>query len=171
MERLKRTDYCGLLRPDHVGHSVVLMGWVHRRRDHGGLIFIDLRDREGIAQTVFNPEFHPEAHKIAGHMRAEFVVAIRGRVQPRPQGTENARLPTGMIEVAVEEALILNEAKPPIFAIEEQTDVAEEIRLTYRYLDLRRPSMRATCACATGRLRRSTAIWTGTGLWRWKPPC
>lgn len=141
MERLKRTGYCGLLRPDHIGQTVVLMGWVHRRRDHGGLIFIDLRDREGIAQTVFNPEFHPEAHEIAGHMRAEFVVAIRGRVQPRPQGTNNARLPTGTIEVVAEEAQILNEAKPPVFAIEEQTDVAEEIRLTYRYLDLRRPSM------------------------------
>ena len=141
MERLKRTEYCGLLRPDHVGNSVVLMGWVHRRRDHGGLIFIDLRDREGIAQTVFNPEFHPEAHEVAGQMRTEYVVAIRGRVQPRPQGTENARLPTGTIEVAVEEAQILNEAKPPVFAIEEQTDVAEEIRLTYRYLDLRRPPM------------------------------
>ena len=141
MGRLKRTEYCGLLRPDHVGNSVVLMGWVHRRRDHGGLIFIDLRDREGITQTVFNPEFHPEAHEVARRMRAEFVVAISGRVQPRPRGTENAQLPTGTIEVVVEEAQILNEAKPPVFPIEEQTDVAEEIRLTYRYLDLRRPSM------------------------------
>ncbi len=138
---LKRTEYCGLLRPDYVGKPVVLTGWVHRRRDHGGLIFIDLRDREGITQTVFNPEFHPEAHEVARRMRAEFVVAISGRVQPRPPGTENALLPTGAIEVVVEEAQILNEAKPPVFPIEEQTDVAEEIRLTYRYLDLRRPSM------------------------------
>ncbi|MDE2060494.1 MAG: aspartate--tRNA ligase [candidate division NC10 bacterium] len=141
MGRLKRTEYCGLLRQDHLGNSVVLMGWVHRRRDHGGLIFIDLRDREGIAQTVFNPEHHPEAHEVARRMRAEFVVAIRGRVQARPPGTANALLPTGAIEVVVEEAQILNEAKPPVFPIEEQTDVAEEIRLTYRYLDLRRQSM------------------------------
>ncbi|MDE2181302.1 MAG: aspartate--tRNA ligase [candidate division NC10 bacterium] len=141
MGRLKRTEYCGLLRPHDVGKSVVLMGWVHRRRDHGGLIFIDLRDREGMTQTVFNPEFHPEAHEVARRMRTEFVVAINGRVQARPPGTENALLPTGAIEVVVEEAQILNEAKPPVFPIEEQTDVAEEIRLTYRYLDLRRPSM------------------------------
>ncbi|NJD69738.1 MAG: aspartate--tRNA ligase [candidate division NC10 bacterium] len=141
MGGLKRTEYCGLLRPHDVGRVVVLMGWVHRRRDHGGLIFIDLRDREGIIQTVFNPEFHPEAHEIARRMRTEFVVAISGRVQPRPSGTENTLLPTGTIEVVVEQAQILNEAKPPVFPIEEQTDVAEEIRLTYRYLDLRRPSM------------------------------
>lgn len=141
VERLKRTGHCGLLRSSDVGKSVVLMGWVHRRRDHGGLVFIDLRDREGITQTVFNPEFHPEAHEVARRMRAEFVVAISGRVQPRPPGTENTVLPTGAIEVVVEEAQILNEAKPPVFPIEEQTDVAEEIRLTYRYLDLRRPSM------------------------------
>ncbi|MDE2484451.1 MAG: aspartate--tRNA ligase, partial [candidate division NC10 bacterium] len=96
---------------------------------------------EGMTQTVFNPEFHPEAHEVARRMRTEFVVAINGRVQARPPGTENALLPTGAIEVVVEEAQILNEAKPPVFPIEEQTDVAEEIRLTYRYLDLRRPSM------------------------------
>lgn len=141
MGLLKRTEYCGLLGPRHVGEPVVLMGWVHRRRDHGGLIFIDLRDREGVAQTVFNPEFHPEAHEVARRMRAEFVVAIRGRVQARPPGTVNTALLSGAIEVVVEEAQILNEAKPPVFPIEEQTDVAEEIRLTYRYLDLRRPSM------------------------------
>ncbi|MDD5560077.1 aspartate--tRNA ligase [Candidatus Methylomirabilis sp.] len=138
---LTRTEYCGLLGPQHMGQPVVLMGWVHRRRDHGGLIFIDLRDREGVVQTVFNPEHHPEAHEVARRMRAEFVVAIRGRVQARPPGTENAALPTGAIEIVVEEAQVLNEAKPPVFAIEEETDVAEEIRLTYRYLDLRRPPL------------------------------
>ncbi len=141
MERLARTTYCGELGKGHVDQYVVLMGWVHRRRDHGGLIFVDLRDREGIVQTVFNPESHPEAHEVARRMRSEFVVALTGRVRLRPNGTENAALPTGAIEVAVEEARILSEAKPPVFPIEEQTDVAEEIRLTYRYLDLRRPSM------------------------------
>ncbi len=141
MERLSRTDYCGELREGHLGQQVVLMGWVHRRRDHGGLIFVDLRDREGIVQTVFNPESHPEAHEVAKRMRSEFVVALSGIVRPRPPGAENATLSTGAIEVAVQQAWVLSEAKPPVFPIEEQTDVAEEIRLTYRYLDLRRPSM------------------------------
>jgi aspartyl-tRNA synthetase len=141
MERLSRTDYCGELREGHLGRQVVLMGWVHRRRDHGGLIFVDLRDREGVVQTVFNPESHPEAHEVARRMRSEFVVALSGIVRSRPPGAGNATLPTGAIEVAVQQAWILSEAKPPVFPIEEQTDVAEEIRLTYRYLDLRRPSM------------------------------
>ena len=141
MERLTRTDYCGQLDARHLGKQVVLMGWVQRRRDHGGLIFVDLRDREGIVQTVFNPELHPEAHEVARRMRSEFVVAICGAVHQRPPGTENPALPTGAVEVMVEEARILSEAKSPVFLIEEETDVAEEIRLTYRYLDLRRPSM------------------------------
>ena len=118
MGHLTRTEYCGLLDSQHVGQAVVLMGWVHRRRDHGGLIFIDLRDREGMVQTVFNPELHPEVHEAAKRMRSEFVVAIRGRVQARPRGTENTSLLTGAVEVVVEEAHILNEAKPPVFAIE-----------------------------------------------------
>jgi aspartyl-tRNA synthetase len=117
------------------------MGWVQRRRDHGGLIFVDLRDREGIVQTVFNPELRPAAHEVARRMRSEFVVAVSGTVRARPPGTENAALPTGAIEIEVREAKILSEAKPPVFPIEEETDVAEEIRLAYRYLDLRRPPM------------------------------
>ena len=141
MERLARTDYCGRLDRSHLDRQVVLMGWVQRRRDHGGLIFVDVRDREGIVQTVFNPERQPEAHEVAHRMRSEFVVAVRGTVHPRPPGTENPTLPTGAIEVAVEEAWILSEAKPPVFAIEDESDVSEEIRLAYRYLDLRRPSM------------------------------
>ncbi|MEK6569213.1 MAG: aspartate--tRNA ligase, partial [candidate division NC10 bacterium] len=141
MERLARTEYCGRLDKSHLGMQVVLMGWVQRRRDHGGLIFVDVRDREGIVQTVFNPERYPEAHEVAHRMRSEFVVAVRGTVHPRPPGTENPSLPSGAIEVAVEEAWILSEAKPPVFAIEDESDVSEEIRLAYRYLDLRRPSM------------------------------
>ena len=141
MERLARTEYCGRLDTSHLGRQVVLMGWVQRRRDHGGLIFVDVRDREGIVQTVFNPERHPEAHEVAHRMRSEFVVAVRGTVHPRPPGTENPSLPSGAIEVAVEGARILSEAKPPVFAIENESDVSEEIRLAYRYLDLRRPSM------------------------------
>jgi aspartyl-tRNA synthetase len=141
VERLVRTDYCGRLDTSHLGKQVVLMGWVQRRRDHGGLIFVDVRDREGIVQTVFNPERKPEAHEVAHRMRSEFVVAVRGTVHPRPPGTENPSLPSGAIEVAVEEAWILSESKPPVFAIEDESDVSEEIRLAYRYLDLRRPSM------------------------------
>ena len=141
MERLARTEYCGRLDTSHLGTQVVLMGWVQRRRDHGGLIFVDVRDREGIVQTVFNPEQQPVAHEVAHRMRSEFVVAVRGTVHRRPPGTENVALPTGAIEVAVEEARILSEAKPPVFAIEDESDVSEEIRLAYRYLDLRRPSM------------------------------
>jgi len=141
VERLVRTDYCGRLDTSHLDKQVVLMGWVQRRRDHGGLIFVDVRDREGIVQTVFNPERQPEAHEVAHRMRSEFVVAVRGTVHRRPPGTENPSLPSGAIEVAVEEAWILSEAKPPVFAIEDESDVSEEIRLAYRYLDLRRPSM------------------------------
>jgi aspartyl-tRNA synthetase len=129
------------LNTSHLDKQVVLMGWVQRRRDHGGLIFVDVRDREGIVQTVFNPERQPVAHEVAHRMRSEFVVAVRGTVHPRPPGTENPSLPSGAIEVAVEEAWILSEAKPPVFAIEDESDVSEEIRLAYRYLDLRRPSM------------------------------
>ncbi|HZY30827.1 MAG TPA: OB-fold nucleic acid binding domain-containing protein, partial [Candidatus Methylomirabilis sp.] len=129
MERLARTNYCGQLNTSHLDKQVVLMGWVQRRRDHGGLIFVDVRDREGIVQTVFNPERQPVAHEVAHRMRSEFVVAVRGTVHRRPPGTENPSLPSGAIEVAVEEAWILSEAKPPVFAIEDESDVSEEIRL------------------------------------------
>jgi len=117
------------------------MGWVHRRRDHGGLIFVDLRDREGQVQVVFNPERGQEAYEVARRMRPEYVGAIRGRVAMRPPGTENPALDTGQVEILAEEARILNEARTPVFPIEEETAAAEEVRLTYRYLDLRRPSL------------------------------
>ena len=136
---MKRTHYCGELTPDHVGREVVLMGWVQRRRDHGGLIFIDLRDREGLVQVVFNPAHSPKAHEVAKRTRPEYVVMVRGRVIPRPPGTENPQLKTGSIEVVAEEAAILSEARSPVFPIEDDTDTAEEIRLAYRFLDLRRP--------------------------------
>ncbi|MBI5167726.1 MAG: aspartate--tRNA ligase [candidate division NC10 bacterium] len=137
----RRTGYCGELRASHVGQEVILMGWVHRRRDHGGLIFVDLRDREGQVQVVFNPERGQEAYEVARRMRPEYVGAIRGRVAMRPPGTENPALDTGQVEVLAEEARILNEARTPVFPIEEETAAAEEVRLAYRYLDLRRPSL------------------------------
>jgi aspartyl-tRNA synthetase len=120
---------------------VTLMGWVHTRRDHGGLIFVDLRDRGGITQVVFNPELAADAHKEAGDVRSEYVLAVTGKVSPRPANTENPGLPTGQIEIVASSLVILNQAKTPPFMIEDETDVAENLRLKYRYLDLRRPSL------------------------------
>ncbi len=139
---LKRTHSCGVLRAKDAGLEVVLMGWVQRRRDHGGLIFVDLRDREGITQVVFNPEINPDAHTKAGVLRDEFVLAVRGLVNPRPPEMVNPQLATGEIEVMVAELRILNTAKTPPFELEDyKVDVSEALRLKYRYLDLRRPSV------------------------------
>jgi aspartyl-tRNA synthetase len=139
----KRTIYCGLLRPEHIGQEVVLCGWVHRRRDHGGLVFVDLRDREGLVQVVINPEGSADAHAKADALRVEYVLSVRGVVRRRPDGTENANLPTGEVEVAAASLAILNESKPIPFSLEDDTDAAESVRLKYRYLDLRRPAIQA----------------------------
>jgi aspartyl-tRNA synthetase len=135
-----KTDYCGDLRPSDEGKDVVLAGWVHRRRDHGGLIFIDLRDSRGIMQVVFGPD-QPQAHAVASEARGEYVLSVRGRVQRRRPGTENEKMPTGEIEIVASEATILNAAKTPPFYINEDADVDEPLRLKYRYLDLRRERM------------------------------
>ncbi len=137
---------CGELRAENVGEHVVLKGWVNRRRDHGGLIFLDLRDRYGLTQVVCNPEQSPEAHKIAETVRSEFVLEVHGVVQARPEGTVNPDLPTGEIEVEAVEIAILNPAKTPPFEIADATDVDEMLRLEYRYLDLRRPAMQRMLA-------------------------
>ncbi len=137
----KRTHYCGDLNASHTGEEVILMGWVHRRRDHGGVIFIDLRDREGLAQVVFNPDIDTESHNEAHKIRNEFVLAVRGIVQRRPEGMENPDLKTGEIEVMACELEILSESKTPPFVLNEGMDVSENVRLKYRYLDLRRPEM------------------------------
>lgn len=138
---LKRTASCGRLRLEDVGKRVILAGWVKTSRDHGGLVFFDLRDREGITQLVFNPEKFPGAHKAAQAVRSEWVVAVEGVVEPRGEGLENPKLATGQIEVAVEKLEILNTAKTPPFEIDTADKTGEEVRLAYRYIDLRRPAM------------------------------
>jgi aspartyl-tRNA synthetase len=137
----RRSHSCGALRAADAGQTVTLMGWASRRRDHGGLIFVDLRDRDGLTQLVFNPATVADAHAAAGRIRAEFVVAARGMVQRRPPGTENPHLPTGEVEVQVHEVGILNESKPLPFPLDESQETVEPLRLRYRYLDLRRPAM------------------------------
>ena len=137
----KRTHNCGELRIENVGEEVCLMGWVGKRRDHGGVIFVDLRDRHGITQVVFRPDLEAETHAIAEQIRNEFVLAIKGRVEPRPEGMTNPKLPTGAIDIECSDLRLLNEADTPPFAIEPDIDVNEELRLRYRYLDLRRPDM------------------------------
>ena len=137
----KRTHTCGELRDGDTGREVTLMGWVQRRRDHGGLIFVDLRDRTGLTQLVFNPSTGVTAHERAQAVRGEFVLAVRGVVGRRPAGTENTRLATGAVEVQVSALKILNESRPLPFAIEDDVEVDELIRLQYRYLDLRRPAL------------------------------
>jgi len=137
----KRTHYCGDLRAANVGQEACLMGWVHRRRDHGGLIFIDLRDREGITQLALDPDRDPAAHLKAERVRGEFVIAAKGVVSHRPEGTVNANMSTGEVEVEIRELRILSVAQTPPFMLDEFTDVAENLRLKYRYLDLRRESI------------------------------
>jgi aspartyl-tRNA synthetase len=138
---LERTHYCGELRPEHVGKTVTLMGWAATRRDLGGVIFIDLRDREGICQVVARPEVSHTAHAAADRVRSEFVLAVVGEVEERSADTVNPAIPTGTVEVLAREIRVLNEARTPVFAIEDEVDTSEEIRLKYRYLDLRRPGM------------------------------
>jgi aspartyl-tRNA synthetase len=135
---------CGDLRATDAGRTVTLRGWVNRRRDHGGLVFIDLRDRYGLTQLVFNPERQPAAHAVAESVRNEFVLDVTGEVALRPAGTENPRLATGEIEVLVSTAEALNPAKPLPFDLTQEAEVDESLRLTYRYLDLRRPAMQRT---------------------------
>ena len=138
---LKRTQYCGQLRASDVGKSVIVSGWVHSYRDHGNLVFVDLRDREGLVQLVFDPEKHPDSHKAARDLRCEWVISAAGTVRRRSEGMDNPKLPTGQIEIAVETLELQNTAKTPPFEIAEATNVGEEIRLQYRYIDLRRPSI------------------------------
>lgn len=137
----KRSCLNGEVVETHEGSTLTLMGWVQKRRDHGGLIFVDLRDRTGVVQLVFSPDEEKEVHEKAHAIRSEFVLAIKGEVRKRPEGTDNENLTTGTIEVIVKEYKLLSESEVPPFMIEEDTDVSEDLRLKYRYLDLRRKKM------------------------------
>ncbi|WP_423902358.1 OB-fold nucleic acid binding domain-containing protein, partial [Colibacter massiliensis] len=138
---LGRSQYCAAVTEGDTDKEVVLCGWVERRRDHGGLIFIDLRDRTGIVQVVASPDYAETAFKKAEEVRNEYVLAVRGIVRLRDEATINEKMKTGKIEIRCEELRILNTSKTPPFYIEDNIDVDEKIRLKYRYLDLRRPEM------------------------------
>src|SRR5260221_139801 len=146
-----RTEYCGLVSTRHLDHTVTLYGWVHRRRDHGGVIFIDLRDREGLLQVVCDPD-NPATFETAAALRNEFVLKVIGRVRERPQGTVNSALVSGEIEVLASEIEILNPSLTPPFMMDDDT-LSENVRLEYRFLDLRRPPMQQNL-----RLRYKTAL-------------
>ena len=141
MGALRRTHTCNDLGLDFLNQETILMGWVLRRRDHGGVIFIDLRDRWGITQVVFNPEINEEVHAKAHQLRSEWVIAVRGRVVNRPATMENQKLHTGAIEVFVDELRILNTSETPPFPLDEEIEISDNLRLQYRYLDLRRPEI------------------------------
>ncbi len=138
---MKRSHHCGELSLDHVGQTVTLAGWVASRRDHGGVRFIDLRDRYGLTQIVFDSEYESTMHQLADHLRNEYVVAITGEVTLRPKGSANPHIPTGAIEIRSTSLVILNEAKPLPFALDDTITTSETLRLKHRYLDLRRPRM------------------------------
>ncbi len=136
-----RNRGCGEIGESDIGKNLTLSGWVFRRRDHGGLIFIDLRDRSGILQAVFSPDVSGDAHARAHDLRSEYVISVSGEIRKRPEGTENPNMPTGMVEMYVDELKVLNESSPLPFTIEDAADASESLRLKHRYLDLRRPEM------------------------------
>jgi aspartyl-tRNA synthetase len=139
-ENIMRSHYCGEITEALVGQEVTFCGWVHRRRDHGGVIFLDVRDREGLLQVVFDPDI-PDSFNTADRVRSEYVVRIRGKVRNRPEGTVNASMKTGAIEILAQSIEILSTSQTPAFPLDEYSDVGEDVRLKYRYLDLRRPEM------------------------------
>ncbi len=143
---MKRSCYCGEPRKSDAGKELVLCGWVDSRRDHGGVIFVDLRDRSGVVQAVFNPDVNSQAHAAASELRGEYVIEVRGVLQPRSAETVNPKLPTGEVELMAHELTVLNAARPAPFPIEDEAPITENMRLKYRYLDLRRPVMQKRLA-------------------------
>ncbi len=176
MERLDpfgefdRTHYCAEISEEEVGREVRLAGWVHRRRDHGGVIFVDLRDRTGIVQAVFNPEFSPESHRKADTLRNECVIGIEGVVTKRPEGMTNPKLKTGLVEVMVGRLAVFNRSRVLPFSLEDETDVDEAIRLRYRFLDLRRPSMQANIALRHRVTKLTRDYFDGLGFYEIETP-
>ena len=156
-----RTHYCGDVRATHVGETVELTGWVHRRRDHGGVIFLDVRDRTGIVQVVYDPDT-PESFEVADRVRSEYVLHVHGRVRPRPEGTVNPDMKTGEIEVLGSSLDVLNESGTPPFTLDEYSDAGEDVRLRYRFIDLRRPEMQE-------RLHLREPVRRATSVGSWKP--
>ena len=141
MAGMRRSCGCGMLTENDCGKELTLAGWVNTRRDHGGLIFIDLRDRSGIVQLVLSPQYGEEAFHKAEGVRSEYVLAVKGKVRERSADTVNPKMKTGKVEVVVSELRVLNKAKTPPFYVEDGIDVDENVRLKYRYIDLRRPEM------------------------------
>src|SRR5919106_316628 len=161
---LTRTHTCGALRADDVGADVVLLGWVHRVRDLGGLLFIDVRDRAGITQIVFDND-DAETMAKAKRLRSEYVIGVKGRVQRRSPETVNPKVSTGEVEVMVRQLALLNDAKTPPFPIAEDSPVSEEVRLKYRYLDLRRPRLQSNIGLRHRLMMTIRRYFDQNGLW------
>ena len=159
---MKRTHTCGELTIKEIGQKAILLGWVHRRRDHGKIIFIDLRDRYGLTQVVFLKD------KKAEELRSEYVIAVKGTVQQRPKGTENPKIPTGEIELLSEELEIINPSQTPPFELDNISEVSEEIRLKYRFLDLRRPEMHKRIFLRHRICKSMRDFWIKRVLWKSK---
>ena len=167
---LKRTHTCGQLRLEDAGKKVTLAGWVHSYRDHGNLVFIDLRDRAGLTQLVFNPETQPQVHKVARTVRCEWVIAAKGVVGPRSEGMANPKLPTGQIEVSVEQMEILNVSRTPPFEIDNAQKTGEELRLASRYIDLRRPEMQQKLLVRHRVTKLARDYFDALGFWEIETP-
>lgn len=166
----KRTHHCGQLSLAQEGEIVTVMGWVQKRRDHGGLIFLDLRDRSGLVQIVLNPGIDRDSFKKAEKVRSEFVIAVKGKVRKRPEENINTELATGEIEISGIELRILDEAKTPPFHITDEVDVTEDLRLKYRYLDLRRPKMQETMEIRHRAMKITRDYLDETGFWEIETP-
>ncbi|MCE5187053.1 MAG: aspartate--tRNA ligase [Planctomycetaceae bacterium] len=167
---LKRTHYCGQLGLSNEGQQVIVSGWVNSYRDHGNLVFIDLRDRTGLVQIVFDPEKYPQAHKDSRTLRCEWVITVQGSVRPRGAGLENPKLATGKIEVLCGELIILNMAKTPPFEIDAANQVGEEVRLQYRYIDLRRSVMQEKLAVRHRVAKITRDYFDENGFWEIETP-
>jgi len=167
---LKRTHLCGQLRLTDDGQAVILSGWVNSYRDHGSLVFIDLRDKTGLTQIVFDQEQDAQMHRLARTLRCEWVITVAGKVRPRGQGLENPKLATGQIEVLACQLEILNTAKTPPFEIDAANQVSEEIRLQYRYIDLRRSAMQEKLAVRHRITKIARDYFDENGFWEIETP-